>query len=293
MVSGILIAALVAACEPAERAERPGEPDVVTAPGTPGTTPGTTVTQAAVFDQQFIDHVVPHYQYGVDLAQVGKNNATHEELKTWSDNAANTWKAEVDRFKDWRKQWFGSGDTPSVDDMPALTGVAPYDFRNVWTSGTTMGTPATGMGAPATGMGATGTGTGTTDRDLGVTPGTTDRVVTPDATATRDRDATVVRPGGERDRVDLNVENTPKGQLEALRSLDKDNFDRAYVDTLLAYEQHSVTALRVAQSKATHPELKSHAGMLLDQHQRNVAQLEDWKNAWFGTDATRPAVGTD
>jgi uncharacterized protein (DUF305 family) len=268
IIAGLLAAAFATACDMDQKREanEPGVP-ATTAPGTTATAPGTTTTQAAAFDQMFIDHMAPHMEFGIDLAQVGQNNAQHEELKTYSENLVNTLKAEVDRMKDWRNAWFGSGNVPDQDNMPALTGVAPYDFRSVWT--TTPMPSSRPMGTD---------GVGADNRPVG-----TDRTVTtPGGTTTTTPSGTAV----------ATVENTPKGQLKALRDVDKANFDRAYLDTLVAWEQHNIAALRVGQSKAVHPEMKEHAGMLLDTAQRDLAQLEDWRNNWYGTGARMPAAGT-
>src|SRR5687767_1725048 len=100
MLAGLFAGAfIVTACEPERReAEMPG---TTTMPGGTAVTETPVTPQAATFDQEFIDHMAAHLKFGVDLAQVGKDKAQHEELKVYSENLTNTWKAEVDRMKEW------------------------------------------------------------------------------------------------------------------------------------------------------------------------------------------------
>lgn len=144
----LIVAAFLAACQgPTERVgeKGPEQPGATTAPapgappaGTPA--PGVETQQASAFDQLYIDHLVPHLDYGVELAEVGAERATNPALKTWSENLKTGYEARIDQLANWRKSWYGSEDTPDIENAPALTGVAPYMPGEWWKAEAKAGT---------------------------------------------------------------------------------------------------------------------------------------------------------
>ena len=79
-----------------------------------------TQLASADFDQQFIDMMVPHHQGAVEMARIAQTRAQHAEIQKLAGDIALSQSAEVDQMRGWRKAWFGSSETPSMDRMPML-----------------------------------------------------------------------------------------------------------------------------------------------------------------------------
>ena len=80
------------------------------------------------FDQQFIDMMVPHHMMAVAMAQMAIMHATHPELKQLANNIIAAQNDEITQMKAWRKAWFGSDQTPDMDQMPMLAGMPDSDM---------------------------------------------------------------------------------------------------------------------------------------------------------------------
>jgi uncharacterized protein (DUF305 family) len=81
-------------------------------------------SQGATFDQQFIDMMVPHHESAIAMAELAQERAEHPELRTLADEVVSTQSAEIEQLTDWRAEWFGSADTPGMDEMPMLPGMS-------------------------------------------------------------------------------------------------------------------------------------------------------------------------
>ena len=83
--------------------------------------------QAAPFDQQFIDSMVPHHQSALMMAQMAITKAPHAEVKTLARNIVRDQQKEIAQLKAWRKAWFGSANVPmdmgGSMKMPATGGM--------------------------------------------------------------------------------------------------------------------------------------------------------------------------
>jgi uncharacterized protein (DUF305 family) len=83
-------------------------------------------TKAAPFDQQFIDMMVPHHQGAVEMATIAQQRAEHPEIKQLAEAIIRSQDAEIAQMKGWRKAWFGSDQTPPMNRMPMLPGMAGH-----------------------------------------------------------------------------------------------------------------------------------------------------------------------
>jgi uncharacterized protein (DUF305 family) len=79
---------------------------------------------AAPFDQQFIDMMVPHHQGAVEMAKVAQQRAQKPEIKAMAADIVAAQDAEIAQMRGWRKAWFGSDQTPSMDKMPMVEGMS-------------------------------------------------------------------------------------------------------------------------------------------------------------------------
>jgi uncharacterized protein (DUF305 family) len=81
---------------------------------------------AASLDQQFIDMMVPHHQGAVEMATIAQQRAEHPEIKQLAEAIIRSQDAEIAQMKGWRKAWFGSDQTPPMNRMPMLPGMAGH-----------------------------------------------------------------------------------------------------------------------------------------------------------------------
>ncbi|WP_437926736.1 DUF305 domain-containing protein [Sorangium sp. So ce291] len=80
-------------------------------------------TASAPFDRQFIDMMTPHHEGAVTMAMTAQERAEHAELKAMADEIISAQNQEISQLKSWREQWYGSAETPPMDEMPMLEGV--------------------------------------------------------------------------------------------------------------------------------------------------------------------------
>ncbi len=98
---------------------------------------GPSAEQAAPFDQQFIDMMVPHHQGAVEMAEVALENAEHEEIRTLAREIIDGQQAEIERFGQIRDRLGGSpmegmseeemNRTMGMTDAQDLAGRRPFD----------------------------------------------------------------------------------------------------------------------------------------------------------------------
>lgn len=83
-----------------------------------------TVSQRdAPFDQRFIDMMVPHHEAAIAMAEIARSRATQPELLALADEIITVQSAEIGQLRAWRNAWFGSLETPPMEQMPMLPGV--------------------------------------------------------------------------------------------------------------------------------------------------------------------------
>jgi uncharacterized protein (DUF305 family) len=90
-----------------------------------GCAPGSP-TAGDSFDRQFIDMMVPHHQGAVEMAKIAQQRAERPEVKQLADAIIRGQEDEIGRMKAWRKSWFGSDETPPLDKMPMVSGMAQH-----------------------------------------------------------------------------------------------------------------------------------------------------------------------
>lgn len=78
----------------------------------------------APIDRGFIDMMVPHHESAIAMAEIAQDRAEHPELVQLADDIIAAQSAEITQLKGWREEWFGSSDTPSMEEMPMLPGMS-------------------------------------------------------------------------------------------------------------------------------------------------------------------------
>lgn len=90
--------------------------------------------QTSDFDRQFIDMMVPHHQSALEAAKIALTRATRPELRTLADAIIRAQESEIAQLKQWRKDWYGSDQTPGMDRMPMLPGMDAGTGMNMGSS---------------------------------------------------------------------------------------------------------------------------------------------------------------
>ena len=92
---------------------------------------GGPATKTAVsFDQQFIDMMVPHHQGAVEMAKIAQVRGEHPEVKALAEGIVRSQESEIGTMKGWRQAWFGSAETPPLDQMPMVPGMGAGHDRH-------------------------------------------------------------------------------------------------------------------------------------------------------------------
>jgi uncharacterized protein (DUF305 family) len=58
-------------------------------------------------ERAFLVDMVGHHAMAIDMAEIAKEKATHQELKDLADDIIRTQTAEIDRMRTWLKKWYG------------------------------------------------------------------------------------------------------------------------------------------------------------------------------------------
>lgn len=99
-----------------------------TTSGETTTTTTASSNDAASFDRQFIDMMVPHHEQAMMIGKMAEERAEHAEVKTLARKMVDDQQREVGEMKGLRKQWFASDATPPMDKMPALPGMEGHSM---------------------------------------------------------------------------------------------------------------------------------------------------------------------
>lgn len=74
-------------------------------------------------DARFIDAMIPHHEGAVEMAEVGLDNAEHEEIKRLSEEIISAQQAEIEELKSIKQEEFGSSEAPMKMDMEQMEGM--------------------------------------------------------------------------------------------------------------------------------------------------------------------------
>lgn len=58
-------------------------------------------------------------------------------------------------------------------------------------------------------------------------------------------------------------------------------YDLQFIDTMTQHHQGAVTMSQMAVQKAEHPELKQFAQKIIDDQQKEIGQMKEWRDKWF------------
>ena len=62
-------------------------------------------------------------------------------------------------------------------------------------------------------------------------------------------------------------------------------FDRAFIDEMVPHHEGAVAMAQEELAKGEHPELRELATSIIEAQRREIGQMEDWRDAWYGSGA--------
>ena len=57
------------------------------------------------FDKAFITAMIYHHQGAIDMANLAKVNAMHDEIKSMADDIISAQSSEIEQMRQWQKTW--------------------------------------------------------------------------------------------------------------------------------------------------------------------------------------------
>lgn len=62
------------------------------------------------------------------------------------------------------------------------------------------------------------------------------------------------------------------------------NIDEHFIEQMIPHHDGAITMAEIALTKATHPEIKTLAGVIIEAQSREIKDMQSWYKAWFGRD---------
>lgn len=69
------------------------------------------------------------------------------------------------------------------------------------------------------------------------------------------------------------------------------DYDQNFIDAMLPHHQAAIDMAKIAQRKAEHSELKVLADAIVSAQDGEIAQMQAWRKAWFGSAEIAPGAG--
>lgn len=69
------------------------------------------------FDKAFINDMIVHHQGAIDMANLAKQNAKHDEIKKLAEDIISAQTKEIEQMRSWQKQWNYEDNSDSMHMM--------------------------------------------------------------------------------------------------------------------------------------------------------------------------------
>lgn len=69
------------------------------------------------FDKAFINDMIVHHQGAIDMANLAKQNAKHDEIKKLSEDIITAQTKEIEQMRSWQKEWNYEDNSDSMHMM--------------------------------------------------------------------------------------------------------------------------------------------------------------------------------
>jgi uncharacterized protein (DUF305 family) len=95
--------------------------------------PASASAPRSKVERMFLVDMVGHHAMAVDMAEMAKEKATHQELKDMADDVIRTQTAEIERMRSWLKRWYdrsvGDEHMGHDEDMQMLEEATGAEFE--------------------------------------------------------------------------------------------------------------------------------------------------------------------
>jgi uncharacterized protein (DUF305 family) len=71
-------------------------------------------------DELFINMMVPHHEGAVEMARIALVRSQRPEIREMSEAIIASQEEEIGLLRDWKFDWYGTRDTPSMSEMPSM-----------------------------------------------------------------------------------------------------------------------------------------------------------------------------
>lgn len=69
------------------------------------------------FDKAFIEQMIAHHQGAIDMADLAKKNAKHDEIRQMADDIISAQSKEINMMRSWQSQWGYSSESHNMMKM--------------------------------------------------------------------------------------------------------------------------------------------------------------------------------
>ncbi len=67
------------------------------------------LSKADPFDKAFIDHMIPHHESAIAMAEVARRETENPEIRGIADDIVSAQEREIKQMKQWRAEWYPQG----------------------------------------------------------------------------------------------------------------------------------------------------------------------------------------
>lgn len=61
--------------------------------------------QGEAFDRAFIEEMITHHRGAIEMSELSRTQAEHQEIKDLSSNIIKAQAAEIEQLKQWQREW--------------------------------------------------------------------------------------------------------------------------------------------------------------------------------------------
>ena len=103
----------------------------------------------------------------------------------------------------------------------------------------------------------------------------------------KDIDADFAREGASEGDGGMGMSDSEMGmEMDSAELEQAEPFDRAFIDAMVPHHEGAVAMAKEELAKGENPELRKMAQDIIDAQTREIAQMKEWRKAWYGSTAS-------
>jgi uncharacterized protein (DUF305 family) len=84
------------------------------------------------------------------------------------------------------------------------------------------------------------------------------------------------------DDTGMSMDSAMHDMMAGLAGKKGDDFDKAFLSEMIVHHQGAVDMAKAALTDAKHDEIKQMAQAIITAQTREIAQMQDWQQSWYG-----------